>query len=175
MNRRLIWAIALGTLLSCGSPIKDKAAPAATVQHPVSESSLTTITLSAEAIIRLGIKTTVVDSGMVGPTRTVGGEVIVPPGQSLTIAAPTAGTVLPPDGRALPLPGARVARGDALLRLLPLPANQASVREAVVVALARWWRSAKASGPKRTSSRLGRPRTPPPPSWHKSNAGARPT
>ncbi len=137
MNRRLIWAIGLGALPSCGGPAKEKAAPAATVQHPVSESSLTTITLSAEAVIRLGIKTAVVDSGMVGPTRTVGGEIIVPPGQALTIAAPTAGTVLPPDGRALPLPGARVAQGEALLRLLPLPANQASVREAVLVALAR--------------------------------------
>jgi len=135
--RPLSLAIALGVASAACGKGAEKAEPAAKIDHPVTEAQLATITLSSEAFGRLGIETAPVDTGGVPPTRTVGGEIVAPPGRSLTIAAPAAGTVLAPEGGRLPVPGSRVSKGDPLLRLLALPSDQASVRENAEVARAR--------------------------------------
>jgi cobalt-zinc-cadmium efflux system membrane fusion protein len=125
-------------LAAVGCSKKDaKPAPAAKVQNAVTESQLTTVTLTSDAVRRLGIATAAVDSLGVLPTRTVGGEIVVPPGLSLTVAAPVAGRVLAPESGALPLAGARVARGATLLRLAPLPPDLAVAERDQEVASAR--------------------------------------
>jgi len=127
-------------LLACTSGCDDKAQkapPAATVKNPVTEASLTTVTLSPQAVRRLAIETAPVESLTAQPTRTVGGEVIVPPGLSLIVSAPVAGRVIaPPSGALLPA-GARVARGTVLLRLAPLPPDFAQAGRDREVAAAR--------------------------------------
>jgi RND family efflux transporter MFP subunit len=136
MNGRWLWTGA-SFALACGSPPAGKPAPAATVRHAVAEEHLATVVLSAEALHRLGIETEVVARGAVGATRTVGGEVMAPPGRAIAVVAPTPGTVLPPEGGGLPGAGASVAKGEPLLRLLALPPDQANVRQSVEVAEAR--------------------------------------
>ena len=114
-----------------------KAAPAAVVTGAVTEAQLTTITLTADAVRRLGIETVVVDSADVAPTRTVGGEIVVPPGQALTVTAPVAGTVFTPSDGGIPTAGARVAAGQPLMRLVALPPDIARTQQDVSVAEAR--------------------------------------
>jgi len=123
-----VGAIALVALaMACGAKA-EKAAPAATIQNPVTESQLTTVTLSSEAVKRLGIETVVVESSSVTPTRTVGGEVVVPPGLSLVVSAPVAGTVLAPENASIPSAGSRVAARQKLMRIIALPPDRDLLR-----------------------------------------------
>lgn len=130
------WMLLVATV-ACGRSADPEPAAPAKVDHPVTESQLTTISLSEEAFTRLGIAVEPADSGAVAETRQVGGEVMAPPGQALSIAAPAAGTVLAPEGAPLPAPGRRVMKGEPLLRLLALPPDPATVREGLAVARAR--------------------------------------
>lgn len=94
-----------------------KPVPAATVAHPRPETDLTTVTLSAEAMARVGIHTAVAASERLAATRTLAGEVIVPEGKTVVVSAPVAGTLTASgDARA----GSRVEQGAAMFRLLPL-------------------------------------------------------
>jgi len=101
---------------SSSQPAAAHPAPA-TVQNPRTEADLSRITLTAEAIKRLGIETTVVKSDAAASTRTLGGEVVVPEGRSVVVTAPVAGTLT---GAAWPRPGARIRQGDRLLTIAPL-------------------------------------------------------
>jgi RND family efflux transporter MFP subunit len=85
----------------------------------VKETELATITLTPKAEERLGIRTVQVEFGPAPRSETLAGEVVVPPGQALVLSAPVAGTLQPADNRALQA-GARVERGRALFRLMPL-------------------------------------------------------
>ena len=114
-----------------------KSPPPAAVKGAVTEALLTTVTLTPDAVRRLGIETVVVDSAAVTPTRTVGGEVVVPPGQTLTVTAPVAGTVFAPENAGIPIGGARVAAGQTLMRLVALPPDLARTGQDVSVAQAR--------------------------------------
>ena len=114
-------------LLGCGDT-PAKSPPAAQVKNPVSEAQLTTVVLSTQAVQRLGIETTPVDSVAVAPSREVGGEVVVPPGQALTVAAPVAGTVLAPATGTIPRAGTRVATGQLLMQLVALPPDRDMAR-----------------------------------------------
>lgn len=132
------WLLITTLLAACGDGNDAKpAAPAAKVENPVPEGQLTSVKLSADAARRLGIETTTIGRADSAVFRTVGGEVIAPPGKSIVVVAPTAGTVLPPIGGELPAAGARVGRGQPLLRVLALPPDQANVRQTVAVAEAR--------------------------------------
>lgn len=126
------------TLWGCDKKTTSKREPSAkpaTVQNPVKEVGLTTITLSAEAESRLGIQVTPVEFRPVEKSRTLGGEVVPVSGRSVTVSAPLSGTLLsPPDGAALTA-GRRVAKGQPLCcLLLALPEKDLlSVQEAIAL------------------------------------------
>ena len=113
-----VVVVVLGTLGCSGadSPGPREAAPA-TVANPRTEADLSTITLTADAVKRLGIQTVTVKTDVAAATRTLGGEVVVPAGRSVVVTAPVAGTLT---GPAAALPGTRVGRGDRLMTITPL-------------------------------------------------------
>ncbi len=100
--------------------------PAAKIAAPVTEATLTTITLTPEAEGRLGIETAVVEERGVLRTRTFGGEVMPAGGARITVTAPFAGTLEAPGG--MPAIGASVKQGQALVGLVPLAPADRDVR-----------------------------------------------
>jgi len=109
---------------ACESKTAPSHAAASEVTHPIAETALPVVRLSSEAIARLHIETTTVRQGSVPRTRLVGGEVVVPPGRTVTITAPVAGEVHFVAAEP-PLPGATVQRGAGLLRLTAIaPADR---------------------------------------------------
>ena len=115
-------------LIAACSKAGSKQAPAATVTAPVAESGLAAVTLTTSAYTHLRIGTGMVDSSTTTLTRTIGGELIVPPGRALVVAAPVAGRVLAPASGVVPTPGQRVRQGQALLRLAALPPDRDLLR-----------------------------------------------
>lgn len=108
----------VGVACSSGSdaPATAKDVPAK-IANPRTEADLSTITLTPEAVTRLGIETVVVRQDVAASTRTLGGEVVVPEGSSVIVTAPVAGTLI---GTTAPMPGGRVRKGDALMTIAPL-------------------------------------------------------
>jgi RND family efflux transporter MFP subunit len=109
--------------------------PPADVARPLKEEQVNTITLTPQAVERLALRTAPVESKAMPRTRVYGGEVTIPPGQAVLVAAPLAGSLqAPPDG--LPLAGRPVNKGQALFRLLPLltPEGQANLAAARIEA-----------------------------------------
>ena len=101
-------------------------APAAKVTAPVTEASLTSITLSPDAVTRLGIETARVEQRGVTRSRTLGGDVIAPGGAQSTVTAPFAGTLEAADG---PVSiGSTVKKGATVVRLVPLAPAERDVR-----------------------------------------------
>ncbi len=117
-------------LLGAGDPSTKsgkKANPPAVVSNVIKESDLTTIKLQPKAEARLGIKTATIKVEEVRQTRMYGGQAIVPEGRSITVAAPLTGTVAPVTPHTFPRPGAYVAKGKPMLRLLPVVATEKEV------------------------------------------------
>lgn len=110
-----------------------KADPPAKVEKVPGEADLTTIHVTAEAEGRLGVATAKVERRKVGRTRTYGGEVMVPPGRSVTVSAPLSGTVMVPDGGRVPQPGDEVRKGQEVLRLLPLISPEARTQLSITM------------------------------------------
>ena len=135
-NRFALAATAL-VLLACSKKAEKPAPAAAKVDNPVGEAALTTVKLTPDAVRRLGIQTAPVDSLAAMPTRTVGGEIIVPPGLSVIVTAPVAGRVLASEAGSFPPPGARVTRGAILMRISPLPPDLAQAGRDNEIAVAR--------------------------------------
>jgi len=108
----------IGVACSSGSdaPATAKEVPAR-IENPRTEADLSRITLSPEAVKRLGIETVAVRQDVAASTRTLGGEVVVPEGRSVIVTAPVAGTLI---GSATPMPGVRVRKGDPLMTIAPL-------------------------------------------------------
>jgi membrane fusion protein, heavy metal efflux system len=130
---RLQWPVLalLGAAGLTGCVGKDAApgkspAPAA-IANPVTEGSLTTVTLMPDAVKRLGIETVTAAFETVSRTRTVGGEIITPPGGSVTVTAPAAG-MLQAAGSGVPPPGSRVTRGQAIFSLFRIQSPERDVR-----------------------------------------------
>ena len=103
------------------------AAPAKVENAGVREADLATITLTAKAEGRLGIQTAAAEYGPATRSETLAGEVIIPPGQSLLVTAPVAGTIGMAD-RIAPAPGTQVGEGQPLFRRLPLLPVQRDLR-----------------------------------------------
>jgi len=118
--------LGLYVMTGCGGkqPSGAKAEPPAKVANAVKETGLTTLTLTPEAVERLCIETVKAEVRAVRRVLNLGGEIIARPGSEAVIAAPAAGVVLAPqDGPPL-IAGARVSRGQVILRLLPLPPDK---------------------------------------------------
>ena len=99
--------------------------PPATVQGPRTEADLTTVTLSQQAVDRLGLETAAATLDRVPEVRVLGGEIMVPEGRSVAVAAPVAGTLVAVgDIR----PGARVVSNQPIFRLVPLVAGERDQR-----------------------------------------------
>jgi RND family efflux transporter MFP subunit len=118
--------ILLGSIpMGCGAMKAKEAAPAAKAAAPAKvekmpgEADLTTITLTPEAETRLRIKTVAIEAKDVTPTRVVGGEIIVPPGRTLIVSSPIAGTLYAPPG-GIPVAGTTVKPGQVIFNLIPL-------------------------------------------------------
>lgn len=117
------WPLLLQPLAKfgpAGEPAKSTGPAPATVSHRVAEADLTTLTLTPEAVKRLAIKTVAVREGKISRRRFLGGETMVPPGRSIQLVAPFAGTIVAIDGKAPPPPGSILANGDPILRLQPI-------------------------------------------------------
>ena len=105
-----------GSNAEAGKPAK--VAPAKVDTRRVGESELTTIQLTEKAHARLGIQTVPIDYKSAPQSYTAAGEVVVPPGQTVQVAAPVAGTLKAEEG--LPPVGARISDGQPLFRIGPL-------------------------------------------------------
>ena len=106
----------------CGPRASAKAKPTAPskVEIVPHESDLATITLTKEAEVRLGISAVASILRRVQQHRTFGGEVIIPSGRSIMIAAPVAGVVSGASSSRLPAPGSKVKAGEVVLELTPI-------------------------------------------------------
>ncbi len=127
MNGRVHIAIvfAVGaTVLLAGCEKSTKQSPPKTdpahVDHHVDESNLNKITLTARAEQRLGIELAEILLQELQRKRTVGGAVILPPGKSIIVSAPIAGTLSLPSDDRFPAPGSRVEAGQAIFAFTPL-------------------------------------------------------
>jgi RND family efflux transporter MFP subunit len=95
------------------------------VQQPRTEAELSTVTLSAEAVKRLGVETAEARVEKVSEVRTLGGEIVIPEGRAIAVTAPVAGTLAAAgDAR----PGTRVTRGQTIFRLVPLVPDERNQR-----------------------------------------------
>jgi RND family efflux transporter MFP subunit len=120
----VVMMVLTGWACDGDTPAPAKADPPAKVANPVGEASLTSITLSDEAVKRLGITTATSAVEAVSRSRTAGGEVIVPPGGAVTVTAPVSGT-LQAGGGGVPAVGSQVTRGQAIFSLYPIePADR---------------------------------------------------
>ena len=102
-----------GSNAEAGKPAK--VAPAKVDTRRVGESELTTIQLTEKAHARLGIQTVPIGYKPAPQSYTVAGEVVVPPGQTVQVAAPVAGTLKAEEG--LPPVGAQISDGQPLFRI----------------------------------------------------------
>ncbi len=129
-----LWPLLMA--IACTPAPGSPEAPAKVV-NPVGEGTVPTVRLTDDAIKRLGLEVGAVESRAVGAVRTVGGEVIAPPGWTMRISAPVAGTVV--GSPALPSVGIMVGAGEVVARIIPLAPQSDAVRAAEdrEVALAR--------------------------------------
>ena len=128
MKRAWVFVALPLVVVSCGGnsapPAAGKSAPTAKVDNPKPETDLATVTFSPEAQKHLAIQTMKVTIEPVSLTRTVGGETIVPPGKSVTVTAPIAGTLTAGTAAAI----GPVRRGDVIFELVPLQQSERDVR-----------------------------------------------
>jgi cobalt-zinc-cadmium efflux system membrane fusion protein len=91
----------------------------ATVPKVVKEDELNVVTITPEAEQRLGIAVAPVAVKSVRRVRVYGGEVTIPAGKTILVAAPLNGTLAAPKG-GVPAAGARVSAGQPIFDLTPL-------------------------------------------------------
>jgi membrane fusion protein, heavy metal efflux system len=115
------------------TPKADKPAPPAAVSKIAKEDELTTITLTEEAEKRLGIKIAPVEKRPTKRVRIYGGEVMIPIGKTVLVAAPVGGTLRSPSSGMVKA-GQRVKSGQIIFQLLPLltPEGRATLSASLV-------------------------------------------
>jgi RND family efflux transporter MFP subunit len=119
-----LWMVAAAAACRGKGGAAAKAPAPAAISHPVKEDALTVLTLTPQAVERLGIATVRAERRPVPRVLRLGGEIVARPGQEATVSAPAAGVVLPPDDGRFPAAGSRVGRGRAVMRFLILPADK---------------------------------------------------
>src|SRR5262245_33779728 len=104
MGRLLSLALIAVVVTACSRSDSKPAAPVApaTVAHRRTEVDLSTVTLTSDAVERLGLQTVTVRTETAAATRTLGGEIVVPEGRGVVVTAPVAGTLT---GGVPPRPG----------------------------------------------------------------------
>lgn len=123
LSLALLWACESASVTPELPPLRP-----AHVDHPVAESELAIVRLEPETVRRLALATAAVEETRVPAVRLTGGEVIVPPGLTMTVSAPVGGELrLAATERTL-APGTTVKRGDPLLRLVPFAPVDRDVR-----------------------------------------------
>jgi len=120
-----LLGVGLVVICGCGKTgdsSQKKSGVPAQVANPGDEQSLNTITLTEKAEQRLAIPTGITQARLadVPRKRKVGGEVVVPPGQTIVVSAPIAGTLCAPQPGPVPSPGSRLAAGEAVFGFTPL-------------------------------------------------------
>lgn len=108
-----------GVVQGCGraSPA-GKATLPASVEKKITDGDLIKVTLTPEAEARLGVTMSTAEEKSVPRRRKVGGEIIVPSGGALLLAAPVAATVSA--SATMTKTGTAVKRGDTLVTIIPL-------------------------------------------------------
>lgn len=129
----LCWAVA-----GAGCNVKPAPQPPQTSAPPsqvqglkLKEGELSSVTLSEKAASRLGIRVTPIAPSRGSRQIRLLADVVLPPGRSVTVAAPVAGTLK--RGIAPPAPGSMVTRDQILFEitpLLPLPRDLRVTAEA---------------------------------------------
>jgi biotin carboxyl carrier protein len=89
----------------------------ATVSKALKEDQIATVTLTAEADAKLGVRLAPVTRKPMPRKRVFGGEIVVPPGRSVIVSAPLAGTL---KAGAVPSAGQAVTAGKPVLQLVPV-------------------------------------------------------
>jgi RND family efflux transporter MFP subunit len=102
----------------------------------LNEAKLNEISLTPEALARLVISTAEIERKPVSLTRSFGGEIVVPPGQSIVVSAPVNGLLKPPSTGAIK-PGQAVQKHAPVFDLLPLltPEGRANLTTSLVDAV----------------------------------------
>jgi membrane fusion protein, heavy metal efflux system len=101
------------------APTADKPSPPAGVGKVVKEDELNVVTLTEEAEKRIGLTVTTVEKKAVRRVRVYGGEVAVPVGRTILVAAPLTGVLKAPSGGIVKA-GQPVKAGQAVFQLTPL-------------------------------------------------------
>jgi membrane fusion protein, heavy metal efflux system len=96
------------------TPKAEKPPGPATVAKVVKEDDLNTVVLTEEAEKRIGLTVAAVESKAVRRVRVYGGEVTVPAGRTILVAAPLGGTLKAPAG-GVPKVGSAVKIGQPVL------------------------------------------------------------
>lgn len=119
------------TLPPAGSAKPSKPPLPATVTKTFDESQANVVTLTAEAVQRLNLKTAKVTRKSLPQRRFYGGEVTVPAGQTILVSAPLGGTLSAPKGGAREA-GTFVKMGEPIFQLAPLLTPEGKVTLATV-------------------------------------------
>ena len=139
MVRKILWIVLVSLIIlySCGKSDKSAEEPQkpAKVENAVTESALSTVTLSLKAEERLGIEISPVMNKKLPGNFELGGEIISVPGSEARVSAPVPGIVLHSSTGKFPSAGKSVKQGEAILRLLMLPPESTllGAREEVTV------------------------------------------
>jgi RND family efflux transporter MFP subunit len=119
-----VWWIAAHTT---GTSKHTPPPPPAKVAQPLKEDQINTITLQPEAVEKLGLQTSAVVKKAMPRARQYGGEVMVPLGKSVIVAAPLNGSLKAASDVAMPHPGQTVKKGQVLFDFLPLLSAEGKV------------------------------------------------
>ena len=128
----IVWLL-FGSPLEALKPSLPKTE--ATVAKPANEGQFNTVILSADAEKKLGLARGVAKREKTTRTRFYGGDVVIPPNQTIVVSAPVSGMVKPAaSDKPLPKVGQSVEAGQAVLQLLPLltPEGRATLAQARV-------------------------------------------
>jgi len=101
-----------------------KPVPPAMQTKSVNESDLNIVTLTPEAEKRLAITTEKLTAKKIERVRTLGGEIVLPAGRSVTVSAPFVGTLKVIEGGHI-APGQVIKKGQGIFTLIPLLTNEA--------------------------------------------------
>jgi RND family efflux transporter MFP subunit len=119
----VVTAAAAALLVLAWAAFSPKAAKSEAAKTPpatvLKEEDLLTVTLTEKAHERLKLEIGTVKESHLRRARTFGGDVTIPPGHTILVAAPLNGTLKAPS-TGVPRAGSMVKKGDAVFQLLPL-------------------------------------------------------